>query len=143
MFRKNVIYKIIIFISILATINAGYLTYTALTFEPGICSIVSTGGNSCLDALTHPATHIFGLPFPAIALIAYPLILLVALFGGLKKKITQTNLILILMSGGGIIFNSYFIYQEYLIQTYCSLCLLCSIMIILILGLSLILKFKK
>jgi uncharacterized membrane protein len=134
-------YLIIAFLSIIASINAAYLTSVAYSaLSSSFCDISETF--SCSKAFTQPETMFFGYPFPAIALIVYPIIFLLAMIFFSRKNKSGFK-ILALISGGGIIFNSYFIYQEYLIGTYCPLCLLCSAIIITIFALSLSEIFKK
>lgn len=132
-------YFVISILSVIATINAAYLTYIAYSTSSGFCDISETF--SCANALSSPETQIFGVPFPAIALIVYPIIFLIAFFS--HKKNRDSFKILLGISGGGILFNSYFIYQEYLLGAYCPLCLLCSIIIITIFVLSFMETFKK
>lgn len=98
------------------------------------CDINSTF--SCSNVLLSPQAQIFGLPFPAIAIMVYPVIFLVALLGylGIWRRSFQ---VLAAMAVGGICFNGYFIYQEaFHIGSFCPLCLMCSGIIITILGIS-------
>jgi uncharacterized membrane protein len=132
-------YFVILILSVIATINAAYLTYIAYSNSSSVCDISET--LSCGNVLNSPDTQIFGIPFPAIALLVYPIIFLIAFFS--HKKNRNNFKILLGISGGGILFNSYFIYQEYLLGSYCPLCLLCSIVIITIFILSYIETFKK
>lgn len=124
--------------------NAVYLTTQAYTLKAkmaetagtysSFCDINSTF--SCSNVLLSPRAQIFGLPFPAIAMVVYPIIFLVALLGylGICRKAFP---ILALMAFGGICFNGYFIYQEaFYIGSFCPLCLMCSAIIITILGIS-------
>jgi uncharacterized membrane protein len=139
--------KLYIAIMILAGIalwNAVYLTTQAYTLKSkmteslgtysSFCDINSTF--SCSNVLLSPRAQIFGLPFPAIAIVVYPIIFLVALLGylGMCRRSFE---ILAGMAIGGICFNGYFIYQEaFHIGSFCPLCLMCSGIIITILGIS-------
>jgi uncharacterized membrane protein len=120
-------YLIIMVLSFVAIVNASYLSYIAFSEMDSFCDI--SEALSCSAALTNPATIFFGIPFPTIALIAYPIIFLIALWGYKTKK-SENFLYLILLSIGGILFNSYIIYQEFLIGAYCPLCLMCSVIIV-------------
>lgn len=120
----------IVILSIIAIINAWYLTYKAycISIDPatqrGVCDINAQW--SCSDVLAHPAAYIAGIPFPAIALVVYPILLLIAVLG-YHRRITRHRDALRYLSVGWILFNSYFIYQEaFTIGSYCPLCLICS-----------------
>lgn len=123
-------------LSVIATLNAWYLTYTAYNpSEASFCDI--NAEYSCSMTMNTPETQIFGVPFPALALVVYPILFLIALRGR-RKKSMKTFTILAILSACGILFNLYFIYQEYLLGTYCPLCLLCSVIIITIFILSIL-----
>lgn len=126
-------YKIISGLSIVAFINAVYLSYIAFTNSESVCDISET--LSCGGVLNHPDTQFFGIPFPAIAMFVYPAIFLIAYLSNKKEK--NNFKILAVISGGGILFNSYIIYQEFQIGAFCPLCLLCSVIIVAIFILSL------
>lgn len=127
---------VVIVLSIIAIINAAYLTnmaYTELS-GPSFCDISTT--LSCSSVFTHSASQIMSIPFPAIALAVYPIILLVALLWYVGK-IYNHRTILKYLSAGGILFNSYIIFQEtFVIKAFCPLCLLCTAIIIAIHSLS-------
>ncbi len=134
-------YLIIAGLAVVAAINAAYLTSVAYSaIGSSFCDISET--LSCSKAFSQPETMFLGFPFPAVALLVYPIIFLVAMISFAKKKRFGFK-ILAWMSGLGILFNSYYIYQEYLLETYCPLCLLCSAIIITIFGLSLSEALKK
>ena len=134
----------IIALSIIAFGNAVYLTNQAYTLKTKItestgsyssfCDINSTF--SCSNVLLSPRAQFFGFPFPALAMVVYPIIFLVALLGylGIWRKAFP---ILAGMAIGGMCFNGYYIYQEAVyIGSYCPLCLACSAIIITIFGIS-------
>lgn len=129
-------------LSVVAFFNATYLTTQNYKIEhatanwqiSSFCDLNNTF--SCTNVLSSPYSKIFGLPFTAIAMVVYPVLFLIAYLGisGIIKKPFN---ILIFLSAGWILFNSYFIYQEYAnIWSYCPLCLLCSAIIITIFILS-------
>jgi len=66
--------SIILLLSVIAFLNATYLTGKAYNLVPGktFCDINSTW--SCGNVVQHPAAWIFGLPFPAIAMVVYPVL---------------------------------------------------------------------
>jgi uncharacterized membrane protein len=122
----------VIILCIVAIINAGYLTNMAYSeiSGPAFCDISSI--LSCSSVFNHTASQIFGIPFPAIALVVYPILLLIALLG-YYKKINNHRSWLRWLSFGGMIFNGYIIFQEaFVIKAFCPLCLLCTGIIITI-----------
>lgn len=140
--------KLFIAIMVLAAIafgNAVYLTNQAYTLKTKLaesagtyssfCDINSTF--SCSNVLISPRAQFFGFPFPALAMLVYPVIFLIALLGylGICRKAFP---ILAGMAIGGMCFNGYYIYQEaFYIGSFCPLCLACSAIIVTILGLAL------
>ena len=79
---------IIIILCIIAIFNAAYLTNLAYSelAGPSFCDINST--LSCNSVLAHPAAQFFGVPFPVIALVVYPILLIIAVLG-YSKTITN------------------------------------------------------
>lgn len=74
-----------------------------------------------------------------VAIAVYPVLLLIALWGIIKKKHHKASNALTYLSAAGILFNSYFIITEALvIKAFCPLCLLCTGIIITIFILSLL-----
>ncbi|MDD2871147.1 MAG: vitamin K epoxide reductase family protein [Candidatus Gracilibacteria bacterium] len=130
---------IIIILSIIAIFNASYLTigaYDLLEAKrnstgiiPFVCDINSTF--SCSSLFNYSFTRIFGVPFPLIALFVYPMIILIAILG-LTGVIKKHFSILFYLGIGGFLFNSYFIVNEIMVNTYCLLCLMCTFIIITI-----------
>lgn len=80
-------YLFIIGLSIIAWINAVILSYKAYQFQflpvaerpLSFCDINAVF--SCTQVLAHPASLIFGIPFPMIAFLVYPIIAGIALYG--------------------------------------------------------------
>lgn len=85
--NKKLKYIIILILSAIAFVNASYLTYRAFELKNqstetissnlGFCDINNTF--SCSNVLTAPEVQIFNIPFPAIAMIVYPVLFLVAI----------------------------------------------------------------
>lgn len=130
---------IIIILSLIAIFNASYLTIGAYDLleaknnstgiVPFVCDINSTF--SCSSLFNYSFTRIFWVPFPMIALFVYPLIVLIAvlwLIGVIKNHFS----ILFYLWIGWFLFNSYFIVNEIMVNTYCLLCLMCTFIIITI-----------
>ncbi len=143
-------YLFIMILCIIAIGNAGYLSYEAyqmihntnpLAVFSSPCDISET--LSCTNVLTDKRTWILGIPFPYIALVVYPVLLLLALVGYLRQSLTSMKVILA-MSLGGMCFNGYIIYQEALyIHAFCPLCLMCTAIIVTIFVMSLMIIRKK
>ncbi len=137
-------YAYIMTLAGMAFINAAYLSYKAYVFQyvskvdfSTFCSF--SGTNSCSNVLASPYSLVFGIPFPWIALIVYPVLFFLAWQGFRKSSYAQAE-ILAVLAGLGMCFNGFIIYREItIIHAYCLLCLLCSIIIITIFTLSLLL----
>lgn len=139
--------KVIAFLWLIWTIDAAYLTNEAYKLKEKtqafwnfwseqmwmICDVSSTF--SCSSVFKEDFAWIFWVPFSGIALVVYPIILLIALLW-LKWKIKNPFKILLAMWIWGLAFNGYIIYHEYLVSTYCLLCLLCTLIISTILWIS-------
>ena len=132
-------FTIIIILSIIATFNAAYLTWKAyggFGDWKSFCDI--NDRRSCANVVNHPAAYIGPIPFPAVALVVYPVLIAIAIMGLYCTTPKRNYKILTFLSLGGILFNSYFIYQEtFVIKAYCPLCLMCTVIIITIFALSL------
>lgn len=136
--RKKLIAVIVL--SLIAVFNAWYLTKNAYELKqakevakgsiiPFACDINSTF--SCSWVFTHDFARPFGIPFALIALFVYPMIILVASLW-LAWKIKKHFTILFYMWIGWFLFNSYFIVNEFIVNTYCILCLMCTVIIVTI-----------
>lgn len=137
--------KAIIVLALISTFNAAYLTYEAYLLKlwkstnEFICDINSTF--SCSSVFKEDFSWMFGVPFSLIALIVYPIIMLVAyLWITWKISKLKTFNILALLSMWWILFNSYIIFNEFFLKTYCLLCLMCTVIIVSILLISLFWK---
>jgi uncharacterized membrane protein len=129
-------YLIILILCIIAIINAGYLSYHAYAFwfaenaealRNLPCDLSSIF--SCSDILRNPRALIFGIPFPMIALVVYPVLFVLALSGYLRKSLTEAKIITV-MALMGMCFNGYVISQEVIVGIFCPLCLMCTIIIV-------------
>jgi uncharacterized membrane protein len=116
----------VIILCIIAIINAAYLTNMAYSEMSGSSFCDINAMISCTSVFNNTASQIFGIPFPMIALVVYPILLLVAVLG-YYKKITNHWAWLRWLSLGGMMFNGYIIFQEaFVIKAFCPLCLLCT-----------------
>jgi len=147
---------IIIILTIIALIDASYLTHNAYILKHTqeqvfniwlqkkevwfACDINQTF--SCSSVFKNSFAWIFNLPFSLYAIIVYPIIWIIA-FLGLKWIIKNVFKILFIFSFLWIIFNLYLIIHEIVIWSYCFLCLICTAIIILINLLSIISLLKK
>ena len=106
-------YLAIIVLAFLGIINAAYLSHQAyLAF-------------SCTNFLAQPESRVFGIPFPWIAAVVYPVLFVLALIGNAKKSVCLTKTIMIL-AFCGLAFNGYVIYNEATIGVFCPLCMMCT-----------------
>lgn len=135
-------YIIILILAIIALGNAIYLSakaYQLLNPVEGVtissgCDINAT--LSCTNVITHPDTMIFDIPFPYLAMLVYPIIILLTLWG-LKVGTNKPARIINWVALGGVLFNGYIISQEVLyIQAYCILCMICTAIIVTIFGIT-------
>ena len=117
-------YRIIIFLSAIALVNAAYLSYKAYFFRyidpQGLTSFCDFSSfNSCSEVLRHPLSSVFGIPFPWVALAVYPILLGLAWYGYKHQSYTQAKALAIL-SFMGMCFNGFIIYREiFFIKAFC------------------------
>ena len=134
-------YLYIIGLSIVALVDAAYLSYQAYVIRfvqnADVSSFCDLAQNvSCTNVLYSPYSQIFGISFPWVALCVYPIILVLAYLGYKNRNIFQAKVIQIL-SFCGMLFNFYIIYLEtFYIFSFCILCLLCTAIITMIFVLS-------
>jgi uncharacterized membrane protein len=135
-------YIVILILALIALGNAAYLSSTAYRLlHPVAGQIVKSACDinatfSCTNVIIHPYTMIAGIPFPYLALLVYPIIALLAIWGLVSmtnKPAKKINWIAL----AGICFNGYIISQEFLyVHAYCLLCLICAAIIVTIFGVS-------
>lgn len=138
---------IIMFLATVAIFNATYLSYKAYQFKfiegpvaSSFCDLSQT--SSCSEVLKHPLSQVFGIPFPWVALLVYPVLLLLTYIWYKSENIKYAKIIQKL-SFLGMLFNGFIIYREvFYIYSYCLLCLICTAIIITIFTLS-TLEIKK
>ncbi len=131
----------IILLALVGTFNAAYLTYYAYLSKTtakvwggwGVGSFACDYNDtfSCSSVFNESFAWIFWIPFSAIALVVYPVLVIVALLG-LLGKMKNHFTVLLIMSVWGLMFNGYVIYNEYVVWVYCALCLACTWIIIAI-----------
>ncbi len=134
------IYAAISALCVVALVNALYLSFKAYQYltlqDPGssVCDI--SRSVSCSSVLASPYSRVFGVPFPWVALVVYPVLLVLALVGFAKQSRKPAGAIYIL-SFFGMLFNFFIIYREAVfIKAYCILCLVCTVIIVSIFFLS-------
>lgn len=135
-------YILILVLALIALGNAAYLSYTAYQLLHPVAGVTITSACdisktlSCSNVIVHPDTMIAGIPFPYLALIVYPIITLLAIWG-LVSMTAKPAKIINWIALGGICFNGYIISQEVLyVHAYCLLCLICAAIIVTIFGVS-------
>lgn len=131
----------IIILSLIATWNAIYLTIGAYSLKSAssvftfsnnnsfVCDINSTF--SCSEVFNNDFSWIFWIPFSAIAMVVYPLIIIIALLWYFKKTKNHFKYLLIIWIAW-ILFNSYIIYNEFVYNAFCILCLICTLILVII-----------
>ena len=142
-------YIAIIILAVVAIVNATYLSKQAYYYQvldsynhKSVCDISST--MSCSLVLQSPYSKVFGVPFPYIALVVYPIILIIALYGAQRQSLKPAKL-LAGISLLGMLFNFFIMYREiFFAHAFCPLCFVCTLIIISIFIISLhILKKNK
>jgi uncharacterized membrane protein len=135
-------YILILVLALIALGNAAYLSYTAYQLLHPVAGVTVTSACdisatlSCSNVIIHPDTMIAGIPFPYLALVVYPIITLLAIWG-LVSMTAKPAKIINWIALGGILFNGYIISQEVLyVHAYCLLCLICAAIIVTIFGVS-------
>lgn len=83
---------VILILSILAFFNASYLTWHAFEIragqgEAGFCDISTS--LSCSNVLAAPQAWIGSIPFPAVALVVYPVLAAIAIWGFKRRRSTK------------------------------------------------------
>jgi len=135
---------VIMLLAVIATINAWYLTSKAFGRIGGATFCDINSRRSCGNVVSNPAALVGPLPFPAIALVVYPVLFVLALLGKHSSKPKNYYTALSRLSLWGILFNGYFVGVEaFVIKAFCPLCLLCSGIIITIFILSLLGRNSK
>lgn len=135
-------YLLIMGLAGVAIVNAAYLSYKSYLYHFANAGKLSTicdfsRWSSCTDVLRNPLSLVFGIPFPWVALVVYPILLGLAWYGYKKSSYAQAK-VLAVLSGMGMLFNGFIIYREIrFIHAYCILCLICTAIIITIFILSL------
>ncbi len=151
-------YLIILVLALIGIFNAVYLSIPAYEYWNSAnsqalqmmpCDLSET--LSCSGILQNPRAIIFSIgefkvAFPMIAVVVYPILALLALSGWIRKTTCEAKA-LTAMAAGGMCFNSYVIYQEFIVGVFCPLCAMCTVIIITIFVLSIMIwkreKTKK
>ena len=128
---------LIILLSIIAEINAIYLTKWAYLIQAKetnsfVCDI--NNQLSCSSVFTEDFSWFFWIPFSWIAILAYWLIVLITILW-MKKKLWKPNnhfKILFWLWIFWLLFNSYIIYHEFVSNLWCILCLICTAILAII-----------
>lgn len=141
-------YLIIAVLAAIGIFNAIYLSIPAYEYWNGansqalqMMSCDISESLSCSGILQNPRAIIFSVgdfkvAFPMIAAVVYPVLFLIALWGWFSKSMLPAK-VLTAMAAGGILFNSYVIYQEFIVGVFCPLCAMCTVIIIAIFFLAL------
>lgn len=114
--------------------NAIYLSLKALSYKAWntsefFCDI--NNSFSCSTLFSFDFSRVFWIPYPIISSIVYPIIFIIALLW-LKKIINKPLKIIFFIWLLGMCFNWYLIYNEFLVSTFCPLCIFCTLIITII-----------
>ncbi|MBX9809871.1 vitamin K epoxide reductase family protein [Candidatus Gracilibacteria bacterium] len=147
-------YLIIAILAAIGIFNAIYLSIPAYEYWNGANSAALqmmpcdlSAKLSCSGILQNPRAIIFSIDdfkvaFPMIAVVVYPILFLLALWGWFSHSSLPAK-ILTGMALGGMCFNSYVIYQETIVGVFCPLCAMCTVIIVTIFALSILIWKKK
>lgn len=147
-------YLIIAVLAAIGIFNAFYLSIPAYQYWNGADSAALqmmpcdlSDKLSCSGILQNPRAIIFSLgdfkvAFPMIAAVVYPVLFLMALWGWFSKSLLPAK-ILTGLAAGGMLFNSYVIYQEFVVWVFCPLCAMCTVIIVTIFLLSICIWKRK
>lgn len=147
-------YLIIAVLAAIGIFNAFYLSIPAYEYWNGAnasalqmmpCDLSDT--LSCSGILQNPRAIIFSVgdfkvAFPMIAAVVYPVLFLIALWGWFSKGLLPAR-VLTAMAAGGMMFNSYVIYQEFIVGVFCPLCAICTVIIVTVFVLSIMIWKQK
>lgn len=118
----------IIVLALISMGNALYLTLSALNYKAGDSSKFACDINdtlSCSSLFSFDFAWIFWIPFPAIAMVVYPIITIIAVLW-VFKKCKKSFEIMLWLGIWGILFNGYIIYNEFQVWVFCPACLACT-----------------
>ncbi len=124
----------IITVSSLGMLNAFYLSYLFLMekwgkAEIGVCDVNSI--ISCSNVITSPYAQFLGVPVCTIALIVYPILIILAWLTLVRPRTRNLFYAISLLSAMGLMLNLVYIYNEVVyIESLCPLCILCSLFIL-------------
>lgn len=121
--------RIIFVLSIAGLIVAAYVTQSFLRGSPIVC--VNSG---CELVRKNPASYLWGVPVPAVGLIGYSLLALLAFLRTLSEKNFRIYIYGILgMATFGVFFVSWFTYTElFVIKGICTWCAISAVNMIVI-----------
>jgi len=114
-------YSIIITLTIIAIVNAAYLSYKSYVYHFVDSDKLSTvcdfsRWSSCTDVLRNPLSLTFGIPFPWIALLIYPVLLGLAWYGHKRDTLAPRESLLFCPDSGCVSTASLFI-ERFVLST--------------------------
>ncbi|KKS98163.1 MAG: hypothetical protein UV73_C0003G0105 [Candidatus Gottesmanbacteria bacterium GW2011_GWA2_43_14] len=131
---NTVLYNRIIFaLSLLGIILAVYVLQSFLRQTPIVCL-----NSGCELVRKNPLSYPLGIPVPAVGLVGYSILAVLAF---LKTASTKRNLLYAIlgMSAFGVLFVSWFTYTElFIIKAVCTWCAVSAVNMLVIFSLSLL-----
>ncbi len=127
--------KAIIGLSAFGTLNALYLTVLFLRTKwqehvSSVCDISST--TSCTSVITSPFALFLGIPVCSIALVVYPLLVVLGFAALRRRKTRDLFYAASILSAMGLMLNVVYVYNEFVhIGAICILCVGCTVIIAL------------
>ncbi len=129
--------RAIIGLSAVGTLNSLYLTILFLRSKwqenvSSVCDINAT--TSCTSVITNPHALFLGVPVCSIALIVYPVLIVLASLTLRREKTRDLFYATSILSAMGLMLNAVYLYNEVVyIRAICPLCVGCGILITLVL----------
>lgn len=133
---RRIIQIIILTLSILGIIDAGYLTLTHYLNGSVVCNI----SGSCDVVLTSKYSEFFGIPISLLGLIMYAILFVEALKCLMERR-SMPNKAILVLSFLGVLFSGYFVsIQAFVLKAWCEYCVFSAVNITAIFMLILILN---
>lgn len=121
--NQRIIQIIILILSALGVMDAGYLTMTHYLGESVVCNI----SGSCDVVLTSRYSEFFGVPVSLFGLIMYAIIFVEALKCLIERRFAPNKIIFVL-SFLGVLFSGYFVsLQAFVLKAWCEYCVFSAV----------------
>lgn len=123
--------RIIFVLSLFGVLMALYVLQSFLRHAPIVCL-----NSGCELVRTNPASYLWGVPVPAVGLVGYLLLAMLAFLRTMTYEPRTKNLLLKIMLGTatfGVLFVSWFTYTElFVIRAICTWCAVSAVNMVVI-----------